>query len=372
MHPLTVSQVCSLQSRRPHSTSGRRSKMRVNLTGIHTTYKKLASGETKKYYYAWKGGPRIDAVPRTTEFIRLYNEAVSVRKERPGGTMRALIDYFRDSGEFKGGSPHSRRSYERYLKLIDARYGTMPLAALEDKRARGEFKTFRGTFAATPRKADYVWTTLARVLSVAKDHGKINVNVCERGGRLYQADRSDIIWQASDIHEFCGVASVELQAALLLALWTGQRQGDLLKLSWRNYNGSYIRLRQTKAKGGKGRRVIIPVGGPLKLALDAALKQKRSAVTILTNSRGLPWTEDGFRTSWGKAFDKTNLGDLHFHDLRGTAVTRLALSGCTVPEIASITGHAMETVQAILDAHYLGGRVELAESAIKKLNAVYG
>jgi len=86
----------------------------------------------------------------------------------------------------------------------------------------------------------------------------------------------------------------------------------------------------------------------------------------------LPWTEDGFRTSWGKAFEKTNLGDLHFHDLRGTAVTRLAPSNCTVPEIASITGHAMETVQAILDAHYLSGRLELAESAIKKLNAAYG
>jgi hypothetical protein len=40
-------------------------------------------------------------------------------------------------------------------------------------------------------------------------------------------------------------------------------------------------------------------------------------VTILTNSHGLPWTEDGVRTSWGKAFDKTSLGDLHFHDLRG-------------------------------------------------------
>ena len=170
------------------------------------------------------------------------------------------------------------------------------------------------------------------------------------------------------------MASVELQAALLLALWTGQRQGDLLRLTWKSYDGKYIRLRQSKAKRGKGkgRRVTIPVGEPLKAALDAALKEKRSAVTILTNSRGQPWTEDGFRTSWGKAFDKTGLGDLHFHDLRGTAVTRLALSNCTVPEIASITGHSMETVQAILDAHYLGGRVELAESAIKKLNAVYG
>jgi hypothetical protein len=31
----------------------------------------------------------------------------------------------------------------------------------------------------------------------------------------------------------------------------------------------------------------------------------------------------------------------------------------------------METVQDILDAHYLGGRIELAESAIKKLNAAH-
>jgi integrase len=345
--------------------------MRVQIRGIHTTYKKLANGETKKYYYVGKGGPRIDAEPGTPEFLRLYGEAVELK--RPNiGTMRSLIDYFLDSDEFKGGSIHSKRSYRRYLRLIDAKFGTMPIAAVEDKRARGEFKAFRGSFSATPRKADYVWTTIARVLSVAKDHGKIGVNVCERGGRLYDADRSDIIWRADDIREFCGVASVELQAALLLALWTGQRQGDLLKLSWKNYDGTYIRIRQTKAKGGKGRRVTIPVGAPLKLALDDALNQKRSAVTILTNSRGLPWTEDGFRTSWGKAFDKSGLGDLHFHDLRGTAVTRLALSNCTVPEIAAITGHSMETVQNILDAHYLGGRVELAESAIKKLNAVYG
>ena len=64
--------------------------------------------------------------------------------------------------------------------------------------------------------------------------------------------------------------------------------------------------------------------------------------------------------------------DLHFHDLRGTAVTRLALSGCTVPQIAAITGHSSRDVDAILEAHYLGGRLELAEQAIVKLNAQYG
>lgn len=372
MQPLTSYPACSLQSRPLRSINGRRRKMLVKLRGIHTTFKTLAGGKQKKYFYAWKGGPRIDAIPGTPDFQRLYNEAVAIKKAPAKGTMSSLVDYFKDTDEYKQKSKSTRRAYDAYLKLIEGKFGTMPLAAIEDKRARGEFKTWRGTFSATPRKADYAWTTLARVLSVAKDHGKIAVNVCERGGRLYEADRSEIIWTAENIREFCAAASTELQAALLLALWTGQRQGDLLRLTWKSYDGAYIRMRQSKAKGGKGKRVTIPVGGPLKLALDAALKQKRAATTILTNSRGLPWTEDGFRTSWGKAFDKTGLGDLHFHDLRGTAVTRLALSNCTVPEIAAITGHAMETVQDILDAHYLGGRIELAESAIKKLNAVYG
>jgi hypothetical protein len=57
-----------------------------------------------------------------------------------------------------------------------------------------------------------------------------------------------------------------LHLPLLLALWTGQRQGDLLRLSWSAYDGTHIRLRQSKT----GARVALPVGAPLKAALDAA------------------------------------------------------------------------------------------------------
>jgi hypothetical protein len=45
-----------------------------------------------------------------------------------------------------------------------------------------------------PRTADYAWSVLARVLSVAKDRGLIAVNACERGGRLYETNRTEIIW----------------------------------------------------------------------------------------------------------------------------------------------------------------------------------
>ena len=146
----------------------------------------------------------------------------------------------------------------------------------------------------------------------------------------------------------------------MLALWTGQRQGDLFALPWSAYDGTHIRLKQRKT----GRRVVIQVGAPLKAALDAAMK--RSTI-ILTNSDGKPWTSDGFRASWGKACKAAGVVGVTFHDLRGTAVTRLALAECTEAEIATITGHSLRGVRAILDTHYLSRDPALGENAIIKL-----
>ena len=55
----------------------------------------------------------------------------------------------------------------------------------------------------------------------------------------------------------------------------------------------------------------------------------------------------------------------------GTAVTRLALVGCTEAQIASITGHSLRDVRSILDAHYLHRDIELARTAINKLEMGY-
>jgi hypothetical protein len=54
-------------------------------------------------------------------------------------------------------------------------------------------------------------------------------------------------------------------------------------------------------------------------------------------------------------------------DLRGTAVTRLALVGCTEAQIAAITGHSLRDVSSILDANYLHRDPALADAAIAKL-----
>jgi integrase len=193
------------------------------------------------------------------------------------------------------------------------------------------------------RQADYAWTVLARVLSWAKDRGIISVNPCERGGRLYRGSRAEKIWTDDDEAAFYRAAPPHLRLPLLIALWTGQRQGDLLRLTWHAYDGQCIRLQQSKTAA----RVVVPVGMPLRQAL--------------------PWTPDGFRSSFGKARIAAGIEGVTFNDLRGTAVTRLAIAECTEAEIATITGHSLRDVRSILDAHYLHRDPRLGESAIRKL-----
>lgn len=336
--------------------------VRVVLKGIHRVKRKLANGETKVHFYAWRGGPAIQAKPGTPEFVREYHEAHASLRQPRAGTFMTIMAQFKAAPEFTGLAASTRRAYLAYIKLIEDEFGDLPVAALADRRVRGEFKTWRDSFAETPRKADYAWTTLARIMSFAKDRGIIATNPCERGGRLYVADRKDKIWTEEDIAAVLAVASSEIQLALVLALWSGQRQGDLLRLPWSAYETPYIRLRQSKG----GRRVAMPAGAPLRTLLDAT---SRRGPLILTNTLGRPWTSDGFRTSWGKACERAGIDGLTFHDLRGTAVVRLAIAGASVPQIAAVTGHSLKDVESILDAHYLGRDIQLAEAAVLKLEA---
>lgn len=229
------------------------------------------------HFYAWRGGPAIHAKPGTPELVREYHDAhASLRQPRAGAFMTIIAQY-KAAPEFTGLAASTRRAYLANIKLIENEFGDLPLAALADRRVRGEFKNWRDSFAETPRKADYAWTTLARIMSFAKDRGIITTNPCERGGRLYVADRRDKVWGEQDIAAVLSAASTEIQLALILALWTGQRQGDLLRLPWSTYDGTSIRIRQSKG----GRRVAMPVGTPLKTVLDCT---PRRGPLILTNT----------------------------------------------------------------------------------------
>jgi integrase len=335
--------------------------MRVRLKGLNSVVKTLADGSVVTYYYAWKGGPRLKGKLGTPEFIASYHVAVSAKGSEPTGVLLSLLNAYQASAEFTGLQDRTRADYIKQIKQIEVAFGDMPLNALKARGARAEFMAWRDDLATRSRRqADYAWTVLARILSWSKDRGLLSENPCERGGRLYRGNRADKVWTAEDEAAFYRSAPSHLHLPVLLALWMDQREGDLLRLSWSAYDGDTIRLKQSKT----GARVSIPVGAPLKVALDTA---PRLSPVILLTSESKPWTPDGFRASFAKARAKAGIVGVTFNDLRGTAVTRLALAGATEAEIATITGHSLRDVRSILDSNYLHRDPALGRAAICKL-----
>jgi integrase len=336
--------------------------MRVRLKGINRVKKRLSSGRVVVYWYAWKSGPALRGEPGSPEFIASYNEAVARKVTPSTGVLLSILQGYQASENFRQIAESTRRSYVALIKRIETKFGSFPLSAMTDRRTRGVFMAWRDKLAVDSgrRQADYAWSVLALILAWALDRGLVAANPCEKGGRVYRGSRADKVWTVDDEATFLKCAPAHLHLPLMLALWTGQRQGDLLRLAWSAYDGTRIRLKQSKT----GARVSIPVGSPLKAALDSTTKR---GPMILTSTDKRPWTSDGFRASWRKACAKSGIVGVTFNDLRGTAVTRLALAGCTEAEIATITGHSLRDVRSILDAHYLHRDPALADRAIAKL-----
>jgi hypothetical protein len=111
----------------------------------------------------------------------------------PTGVLLNVLVKFEDTEEFRSLADRTKADYKAIIdKKIMPQFGDFPLAALTDKRARGEFKDWRDRLALKSRRqADYAWVVLARILAVALDRGWIGANPCEKGGRLYHGTRAE-------------------------------------------------------------------------------------------------------------------------------------------------------------------------------------
>ena len=144
--------------------------------------------------------------------------------------------------------------------------------------------------------------------------------------------------------------------------------GDLIRLTWGDYSGEFIAVTNNKT----GRKAKFPARATeaLRNSLDAYRRSLGRPVskdeTILTTETGKRWTKKHFTTKFSAEKNAAGLIDLHFHDLRGTAITVLAENGCTTAEIASISGHAMKHVEDIL-RKYMARTRALNDAATRKL-----
>lgn len=344
--------------------------MRVKLKGVYRNRKKLADGTTRDYW-TLRGVGALNPLPGdenepfglgTPAFMRAYQEAIDApRRARTTGTLREVIAGYQRSAAWAKLAPRTKSDYTRAIAAIDTKWGAAPLEVIEDPKVRRGFLDWRDTMAtASPRQADATLGVLRIIIEWGRDRGILSHNHATRPKKVYKADRSDHLWLPPHIDAIRAVAPADVLLAFELALGTGQRKGDLLKLPWTAYDGKRIRFRQ-----GKRRRLVdMPVTRALKAVLDKAPKQ---ATTILARN-GKAWGSVNFDHQWRKAVLAAGLDGLHFHDLRGTTCTQLAEAGATPSEIAAMLGWTVTTVNRMLDT-YQAMTASLSNSAVAKLEA---
>lgn len=183
---------------------------------------------------------------------------------------------------------------------------------------------------------------ISHVLTMAsREWGLLNENPAKRVTRKKEAAGRVRFLTADErarLLEACKQSSnPDLHPAVVLALSTGARRGEILSLTWADVDlkRGLLTFRQTK----NGDIRAVPVRGAALALLKERSKVRRLDTPLLFPSRKNPAVPVGLHSAFTAAVERAGLVDFHWHDMRHDAASTLAMAGCSAVEIAELLGH---------------------------------
>lgn len=123
-----------------------------------------------------------------------------------------------------------------------------------------------------------------------------------------------------------------LKPIIILAVETGMRRGEILSLLWEHVDLQRRVAHLPQTKNGDSRDV--PLSSRATSTLQSlADDQSRHPEKVF------PVSGNAIRLAWEHLRERTGMGDLHLHDLRHEAVSRLFEKGLDIMEVSTISGH---------------------------------
>lgn len=318
-----------------------------------------------KVYYYWRPGRgtehggqsvRLPDNPNTARFWSVV-EAHKKPVQADLGGMARMIDAYQASPHYGQLKPTTRREYDRYMREVRDHLGKFTPDAL----GPSEVASLRDQLGKTPAKANAMVKAIAALYRWGRELGHARQNPAERIRLLKTGEHQpwpDWAWALTQAY-----FRPELRLACNLALYTGQRLGDVLRMQLGDIKGDSIIVRQAKT----GKTLQIPLHSDLMPLVEEC--RSRGTIYLVAKRDGQPLTTDHFHAMWTREVRRQELRRIRaekvvFHGLRKSATVRLAEVGCSEKEIASITGMSMAMVQ-----HYSKGadQKRLARQAMRKL-----
>ena len=282
--------------------------------------------------------------------IAALAEAKAAAAQDKPGTLGLLICDYRNSSSFQDLAPRTKIDYQKifdYLRPI----ADEPLAKFNRPlvvRIRYKAAASRGR-----RFGNYVKAALSIVFTWGCERGHLETNPASHIKGLRRpkgAPEANRPWSDQERDAVLDEAPDHIRPAVALMMFAGLGPKDALTLPRNFAKAGEIATRRSKT----GEPVFWPMPGPLAEILDAA--PAHAAVTLCANSKGRPWTESGFATSWRtlrlrlEAEGRIGPG-LTPYGLRHTVAVILRECGCDERTIADALGQ--KTIE--MARHYAKG-----------------
>src|SRR6185312_16725368 len=222
-------------------------------------------GDRTFYYWQRKGFPprRLPDDPSSPAFIalvtRLNKEADEAKKSGPlEDSLSWLVEKYFASPDAPANA-RTRKNYRYFLGRLERKFGDCDIHELD----REMVFDIRDFFAPAPSLANQIIETLRTLLSWAVDRGILEENPALKPRRITVKPRQ-VVWTVDQEQALLAHADATMRLAFMLGAYTAQRLGDICAMTWSQYDGATIKLRQQKT----GVLLEVPCHRDLRKALD--------------------------------------------------------------------------------------------------------
>ncbi|HMV83695.1 MAG TPA: site-specific integrase [Blastocatellia bacterium] len=293
-------------------------------------------------------------------------------------TFRQLAKLYSDrkliAAEYQGDTKvrglRSHKNQQGYLKTLVDHFGGLRVRAithsdLEDYRAKRLQTITRRGAQLSAASVNRELSLMRAVLNFARRQGWLSRNPFDAGDPVIKPadevkrERVLTFEEEGRLLLACAAPREHLRPMLIFALDTGLRKSEMLALRWADVDleSGMIRARSSTTKTRKARTI------GMTSRLKAELERMRESAGDDPESR--IFNQKDMKRSFATACELAGVENLHWHDLRHTATTRMVEVGLAPMIVMKLTGHT----QMATFARYVNANDEAATKGAEALDA---
>lgn len=241
--------------------------------------------------------------------------------------VKDVVKEYRASKAFRALSDSSKRQYEDALLKAVKLFGESDVT----KVRRSDLLGIMEDMSATPAMANRFARVVSVVFSFALDHDYVQGNPAARLKKHKIGTWSK--WYPDEVIKVIRLNERIVSTAVALAWYTGQREGDVLRMKWSDITGNFIKVKPQKTDRKKDRFQLIELHSDLATYLEG-LPRKGKYICF----DGEPLSDAAFRARFKKVTATVGI-DKTFHGIRKGVGAFLAESGATTHGIKAFLNH---------------------------------